>query len=344
MSGVNRSDRLRQLQQVLSPRRSISRADLMERLGVSRATLGRDIRELRDRYNVPIDTDPDHGGYRLGQASQIGGQYELPNMWFSAAEIHALLTMQHLLANLDTGGLLGPQIKPLLNRLTKLLGAGDNPAMEVARRVRVETVAARAYRLEHFQAVGSALLQRKRLVIGYHARGRDEFNQREISPQRLVHYRDNWYLDAWCHLRNKLRAFAVDAITEVQVLDQTALEVDDASLDRELGSGYGIFAGAQVQWAVLRFSPERARWVASEKWHPRQEGRFLDDGCYELTLPYSQEPELLMDILRHGRHVSVEAPESLRAAVRAEHLAAAKNLSPGSVFEPGQGENSGILP
>jgi predicted DNA-binding transcriptional regulator YafY len=36
--------------------------------------------------------------------------------------------------------------------------------------------------------------------------------EREVSPQRLVHYRDNWYLDAWCHLREDVRSFSIDAI------------------------------------------------------------------------------------------------------------------------------------
>lgn len=339
MTGINRTDRLRQIQELLSPRRVTYRSELMEKFGISRATLGRDIQELRDRFQVPIDFDPEYGGYRLGSPEEAGGQFELPHMWFSAEEIHALLTMQHLLSNLDTSGLLGSQIKPLLNRLTKLLGAGDNPGTEVARRIRIETVAARSYRLEHFQTVGSGLLRRRRLVIGYHARGTDEHTRREVSPQRLVRYRDNWYLDAWCHLRNQLRAFAVDAISDVRVLDRPAVDIDDTELDRELGSGYGIFSGACVRWATLLFSAERARWVANEKWHPDQQGRFLDDGRYWLSLPYSREPELIMDILRHGRHVTVLAPDSLRDAVQQEHLAASKNLGACSQIEPAALEN-----
>ena len=155
-----------------------------------------------------------------------------------------------------------------------------------------------------------------------------------------MHYRDNWYLDGWCHLRNELRAFAVDAIRDVRVLDRPAVDIDDADLDRELGSGYGIFSGASVRWASLVFSSERARWVANERWHPAQHGRFLDDGRYELTLPYSREPELIMDILRHGRHVTVLAPESLRAAVRQEHLDAARNLGACSEIEPATSQNA----
>src|SRR4030067_2182248 len=74
--------------------------------------------------------------------------------------------------------------------------------------------------LECSQTVACALLQRNSLHISYHGRGNDETSSREISPQRLIHYRDNWYLDAWCHSRNALRSFAVERITAAKALPQ----------------------------------------------------------------------------------------------------------------------------
>jgi predicted DNA-binding transcriptional regulator YafY len=71
--------------------------------------------------------------------------------------------------------------------------------------------------------------------------------------------------------------------------------------------------------AVLRFTPERARWVADEHWHPQQQSQSLEDGSYELRIPYSDPRELVMDILKHGEEVKVISPESLRDAV-AERL------------------------
>lgn len=317
-------DRLQQLYRHLSTRRISPAGDLQHALGISRATLTRDLRDLRDRLGAPVVFDRDQGGYRLAsQSPEFGPQFEIPGLWFTAEEIHALLTMQYLLATLDTGGLLGPHIQPLLARLGKIIGTSDASAAEVARRIRIQTVGARHFELEHFQAVGSATLRRQRLMIEYHARGKDETTRREVSPQRLIHYRDNWYLDAWCHLREELRSFAVDTIRRADILDTPAREVADATLDQVLGAGYGIFSGQDITWAVLRFSPERSRWVAQEKWHPNQQGRSLAGGGYELRVPYSQAPELLMDILRHGRHVEVLEPASLREAVRREHAAAA---------------------
>jgi predicted DNA-binding transcriptional regulator YafY len=316
MSGM---ERIYQIDQMLSARPFVPRQELQERLGVSWATLKRDLAYLKDRLNAPIVFDRRLGGYHFATAATRAGRpYALPGFWFSAAEIHALLTMQQLLSNLDPGGLLGPQIKPLLARLSGLLGATDNPAEEVQRRIRILSLGARELQLDHFQAVGSALLGRKRLGIRYHARGTDQTTEREISPQRLVHYRDNWYLDAWCHLRGDLRSFSIDAIEQAEILDRRARNVAEKRLDAILGSGYGIFSGTEVSWATLRFSAERARWVASERWHPQQKSRLLRDGGYELKLPYADDRELIMDIMKYGADCRVVAPPALIKRVAAE--------------------------
>ena len=313
---MSQTERYYKIDQLLHDRKIVSFTTLMEELGISRATLKRDLAYLRDRLNAPIIHDRDAGGYRFDHVTpQVGAQYELPGLWFSAEEIHALLTMQHLLVNLDTGGMLGPHIKPLLSRLTALLGTADNPAEEIVKRIRIETVGAREFHLDNFQAVGSALLRRKRLLIDYFAKGKGEHSQREVSPQRLVHYRNNWYLDAWCHVRNDLRAFAVDSIQHAEIIEKRAKDVSEKMLAEELGAGYGIFSGKDVLWATLRFSPGRARWVAKERWHLDQKGHFLDDGRYELHVPYSSDPELIMDILKHGADCTVVSPPELRQRV-----------------------------
>jgi len=316
---MNRTERLYKIDQMINDRRLVSFKELTEVLEVSRATLKRDLDYMRNRLNAPIVWDREGGGYRFDQPDpQVGGQYELPGLWFSSNEVLALLTMQHLLLNLDSGGLLTPHVQPLMARLNALLGTADHSAEEIRKRVLIFGVGKRDLQLAHFERVGSALLRRKRLLIGYSARGTGETSEREISPQRLVHYRENWYLDAWCHLRNALRSFSVDAIGHSEVLEKRAKEVSRLSLDAVLGSGYGIFSGRKLQWARLRFTRERARWVAQEQWHPKQRSHFNDDGSYLLELPYADDRELLMDILKFGADVTVLAPPSLVARVRKE--------------------------
>ena len=318
------NERVYLIDHLLNERRSISFQDLLTRLEVSPATLKRDIAHMRDRLNAPVVFDKELGGYRYGEQGP-GMKYELPGLWFSESEIHALLTMQHLLNNLDSGGLIGPHIKPLLSRLTAILGTANNDAAQVQKRIKIESLGARQMHLEQFQVVGSALLNRKRLLIEYHARGTDEISNREVSPQRLMHYRGNWHLDAWCHAKKAMRNFSVDMIKKAEITEKPADDVAEALLDEVFAMGYGIFSGKNVEWATLHFTPERARWVADERWHSKQKSKFLPDGAYELKVPYSDHRELIMDILKYGADIKVVEPESLRKIVAETLQAAAVN-------------------
>ena len=323
---MNRTERFYKIDQLLSERRVVPLEVFLEALSVSRATFKRDLEYLRDRLHAPIVWDREAGGYRFDGASAADPAYELPGLWFSASELYALLAAQKLLADLEPG-ILAAHIAPLQARLAALLETGGHPAEEITRRVRLLSMAKRAVEPQCFAEVAKALMERRRMEINAYSRARNEVNSRIVSPQRLVHYRDNWYLDAFCHWRRALRTFALDTLRRVKPLDQKAREVPDAMLDRHLASAYGIFAGRPKATAVLRFSPGRARWVREERWHKDQTGEMLSDGSWRLTVPYADERELVMDILRHGRHVVVEAPTSLRRRV-AEEAAAVTRLYP----------------
>lgn len=320
------NERIYKIEQLLKNRTVVPFALMQERTEASRASLNRDLQFMRDRLRMPIVFDKELGGYRLDDGSGKPVQTELPGLWFNDAEIHALLTMQQLISGLDRGGLLGPHLKPLMARLKELLGSADNTASEVSRRVRVLGVQVRNLPLEHFAAVGSALLRRKRLHIRYHARYNDQPTEREVSPQRLVYYRDNWYLDGWCHLRNDIRSFAVDAVERIEILESRAKDVPEKELDEVLGAGYGIFAGRELTWARLRFSAERSRWVAAEAWHPKQRGAFDTQGRWNLDLPYADPRELVMDILRHVPEVQVLWPQELAEEVRGKLVKGLRRL------------------
>jgi len=314
---MDRTERLYRIDQLLNERKVVPVDAFLGELEVSLATFKRDLEYLRDRLNAPIVWDREAGGYRFDQAAAgAGSKYELPGLWFNASEIHALLTMQQLLTSLGPG-LLTPHIEPLLARLRMLLDREGIPPQAIEKRIRIQRQNARAYEPEHFPPIATAVLQRKRLQIDHYSKGRNETLQREISPQRLNYYRENWYLDAWCHLRNELRSFALDAIRNVKLLEEKAREVAERELSATLDAGYGIFSGKSVQWAQLSFSSERARWVSKETWHPDQKSRLDADGSYHLRVPYSDPRELCMEILKHVPEVTVVAPAALKEQVKA---------------------------
>ena len=321
---MDRLQRIYKLHQAVSSRRyPVSCQTLQDELECSRATVNRIIQEMRLYFNAPIEYDRSRNGYHYALAD--GKTFELPGLWFSETELYALLTTQQLLAHVQPG-LLDTQLKPVKERIEQILATRHMGSEEISKRVRILRMTGRNVVLECFQTVAGALLQRNKLFINYHGRGKDETSQREISPQRLIHYRDNWYLDAYCHTRNALRSFAVERITVAKALPQRCRDVPEKQLDAHYASSYGIFAGTPKHTAVLRFTPERARWVADEHWHPQQQGSILADGSYELRIPYSDSRELIMDILKHSGEVEVLSPEELRHEIRLR-LQAALNKS-----------------
>lgn len=315
---MDRSERFVKIEMLIRSRGSVRFDTLLDALEVSPATLKRDLAYLRERLGAPIEYDAFSRGYRFAQESWRGGvKHELPGVWLSEHELHALLTLHQMLAGLDEGELLGRHLVPMAERIQAMLGLDAQQARELTRRVKLIATSRRRASTAHFETVCSAVLKGRRLAIDYLKRATGRSEPRELSPQRLVHYRHAWYLDAWCHRSQGLRRFALDAIQSLRLLDEPAQRLPLQDLEAELDRGYGIFAGGAEAWAELRFSPEAAAWVAQEEWHPRQRATREPSGHFRLALPYVDATELLMDLLRHAGQVEVLAPPRLRDAYAA---------------------------
>ena len=317
--------RLYRIETLIRARGHVSFKTLLEELEVSPATLKRDLEYLRSRLGAPIEYDRELNGYSFANTAYAGPRHELPGLWFDEAELYSLLMAQQLLAGLDTDGLLSRHLQPLLDRIHHLLGSGEgaDAADKLMKRVKIVSAARRPVPSRFFERVSAALLQRRRLHLRYLTRARREVSERDVSPQRLVHYRNTWYLDAWCHRVDGLRRFALDAIEQAVLLPTKAREVAAKRVEAEMDAGYGIYAGGVQQWALLRFNTQASQWASREEWHPEQQGRWLPDGRFEMRLPYVDNTELLMDVLRQGDEVQVLEPPALVEAVLARLRAAA---------------------
>ena len=337
---MDRTERLYEIERLIRHQGQASFAVLQDKLEVSRATLWRDIEYLRSRLGAPIVYDRFVNGYRFEapQGAARGQAHELPGLWFNERELYALLMAYQLLSELDSDGLLGRHLQPLLERIHALLpqtpqtpqtspnattkgsartkAKSAEPPGQLTDRVRIISAARRPVPSGLFERVAEALLQGRRLHLRYLTRGRGELGEREVSPQRLVHHRNTWYLDAFCHRVEALRRFSLDAMEEARVLDSRARVLSTKHVRQQMDAGYGIYAGGTRRWATLRFQPQAAQWISREQWHPEQRGHWLPDGRWELQLPYANETELLMDLMRQGDEVEVVSPPALRKAVQ----------------------------
>ena len=303
------------LHRTLAARRHpVSTQTLMEELECSRSTLHRAVVHIRDVLGAPVINAPGRGYFY----DPTAGKFELPGLWFRADELEALLIMDHLLESVQPGVLL-EHMRPLRNKVKDLLDRGlpghDPFPMH---RIRILRSHARQVATPKLVTVATAVVERRQLTFAYSGRATGGTSPRTASPQRLVYYRDQWYLDAWDEDKDALRTFSIDRMANIRALGNhaRAREVGEGELDAALTAGYGLFSGPAKHTAQLRFTAKKARWIADETWHPDQTRQLLADGRYELTVPYADERELVGEILRHGPDVEVLGPRSLIDVVR----------------------------
>lgn len=288
----------------------ITLARLATLLECSEKTVKRAIDNMRDYLDAPIAYFPEAKGW--GYVQQEQGHYELPGLWLTSAELQSLALLLQLLDSFGNG-LLNQELSVIEQSISKLLAARGIERSAFDQHIKVLPLSNRYIASQLFAQVCEAILTKRRLSISY-CNYQQQMSRREISPQTLVYYRENWYLDAWCHLRHGLRTFSLARLEKLNILNERALPVSGEELKAHFSEGYGIFSGAAKYMATLRFSPELAHEIAMQQWHPEQIGVW-DDREYVLSLPYSDERELIQDILRYSPHVTVEQPSELRQAV-----------------------------
>ncbi len=308
---MDKFHRYNDLLRILKNRRlPVKLADLAEKMECDKATVKRIVSEMRDFLDAPILSN--RNGYQLDTSRS--DSFELPGVWFSSGELVALLTMQQVLSGVREG-VLADEFNELRQRIDKLLANRKIGSAHLAKKVRALMHGIRGKNISSFPLVADALARERQLQFTYHRRDTNQTEQRHVSPQQLLYYRGNLYLQAWCHQRKELRSFALERMHDCVMLDATIQSVEATIIEKAIGAGYGIFSGPADHIAVLRFKVPTAHWIEDEIWHEQQQQQWLPDGRLELRVPFGNPTELLMDILRHGADVEVISPASLRRAL-----------------------------
>jgi len=316
VTAMSQMERIYKLDRLFRRNKPPSKREILDMFEISPAQFKRDLDYMRNRLGAPVTFEMEGGGYRYSALD-----FNLPGLWFTEREVYSLLLMHSLLDQLQPD-FVQEQLGPFRDKLRALLGKPGRGTQSILERMRVSAAPQRPIDPEHFQAISDATLRRKKLRMLYYSRSRGVESDRVVSPQRVIYYRGNWYLDAWCHEKEAMRRFAIDAVRLVSVLEEPAFEMAASGQQ-----GYGIFSGPAENTAVLLFDAVAARWIAGEEWHPMQRASALPDGGLQLEVPYSNPQEILKDILRHGQHVEVVSPASLRSAVAETHREAAEKYA-----------------
>lgn len=208
---TKRLSRLTTILTQLQTKRLLTASELANKFSVSIRTIYRDIKALEDA-GVPIFTE-EGKGYCLMEG------YRIPPVMFTESEANALITAEQLiLKNKDASFVKEyteaiSKIKSVLRYSTK--DKANLLSNRVVFRYNIDN-----NKTSNFLSTLQLALTNFNCVEMNYSNDKSEITKRIIEPFALYNTQENWVLVAFCQLRKDFRAFRLDRIQNLNVLDK----------------------------------------------------------------------------------------------------------------------------
>lgn len=282
-------------------------ADLANRLGVSVRTLHRYF-EMLDEMGVPVYAERGpYGGFSLVRG------YKLPPLVFTPEEAVAVSLGTSLVHEM-WGQLYHEAAQGALAKLENVLPDEQRQEIAWARRSLVATGMNRAdmERLApSLEKLRRAVRENRRVSMNYHSGNNPHGERRDLDPYALVHSIGWWYVVGWCHLRQALRTFRVDRISELLLTDQPFVLPAEFDIHAYMAQEMQNIPQIRVR---LRFTPQNAQVAHYSRgyWETFEE---QPDGAVLVTLVAPDPNWAVSSVLSYGPAVTVLDPPEIRQLV-----------------------------
>lgn len=313
---MNRTDRLLAIVLELQGKGKRRAEDLARTFETSKRTIYRDIEALCEA-GIPVVSVP-------GQGYSLMKGYFLPPLSFTSDEATMLLLGSDFMAqNFDAQYRAAAQ-----SASRKIAGVLPEPLREevgyLQNSIRFITYSTPTDVAEHdmLQQLRRAIIEPTTVRFCYHARYPSDGQSassttREADPYGLVHSPGAWYLSAYCHLRQDIRNFRLDRISNLELLPATFQRPANFQMGKREPERGSILVH-------VLFDSEVARWVRESRSYFIVNEEENAAGLL-VTLKVRQESEVLQWLLSWGRHMRVLEPETLRKRLAEEAEAMLRN-------------------
>jgi predicted DNA-binding transcriptional regulator YafY len=292
---------------------------LAREIEVTPKTIQRDINFMRDQLGLPLEYHPTRNGYYYTQEV-----HEFPLLHLSRNDLVALFLARHALEPLR-----GTKLERMLaESFSKIAGACPGEVsiqwheLDGAYSVKASGVLTADVTL--FGDLLDAVTAGREVTFDYHKLTGSKPEHRTVQPYHVGQIEHGWYLLAYDPGRKGMRTFALQRITQLQVL-KSKFDRDPRFNARDhLGGGFGVWnydgKANQVHKIRLQFEDYAARVVSERLWHSSQSIRKLkpDGSVIEFQITLAGLEEVTRWILSWGSKAKVLGPPELKQRVRDE--------------------------
>ncbi len=283
-------------------------------LEVHARTVHRDLEFLRDSWGAPLEFCPRRNGYFYREPA-----WTLPVLSLAEGEVIALFLAERLLQEY-AGTPYAGMLAQLFDKITMTLS--DTIKVDLGHLDQVYSVSHKQPASDDttlFHTLANAVRRRRQLQLTYWTATRNEVCTRRVDPYHLVSVEGDWYLIAFCHLREDIRMFVPGRIRKVKETGKTFERPTDFRIGDYLDHSFKAFRGAgKPQQVRLRFTPELARFIREKQWHHSQRLDDQTDGGVIVTLQVNHLLEIKRWAMSYGSDCEVLEPAELREEIRTE--------------------------
>lgn len=315
---MNRVERISAILIHLQSKQIVRGQDIAERFGISLRTAYRDIRALEEA-GVPIVGEAGTG-YSLMEG------YKLPPVMFTKEEAIAFLTAEKLVekfTDVSTYSI----YQAALDKIKAVLKTDEK--QHIVQMDNFIEVLSNSYlpnekeNNDFLQDLLKSINLKKRLVIDYFAIHSQETTKREIEPIGIYLMANEWYLIAFCLLRNDYRTFRVDRFQQLNVL-QVSFSKTHPDLKTYLNQL--VKEKKNLQEIIIRVKTEKMKFFGNQKFYNGyvSERDFGEET--EMTFLCSSLEGFARWYLIFGDHARIVSPKVLRKRVKELAKEVLKNL------------------
>lgn len=287
---------------------------LAEQLGVSKATIERDLATLEHDFAVVEETvGKQKKAYRIDQKIRA-----LETITFGTAELLALYAAQATLASLS-GTPVHEDLRSVLLKIRGFLSPRHNGGLDALSRVFVPH--ARGHvdyepQREAIDQLVDAIARRLACTMTYHAAWKGTTRKHTLRPLRLVWHRSALYLLACVGDRSTITTFAVHRIRDLEVT-KDVFAAPRIDVDAHVAKAFGIFVSDQEEDVEILFDAEIAWRVEERTYHPDETTERLPDGTLRYRVRSSAQWEIVPWVQSFGALAELVSPVSWREVLRA---------------------------
>ena len=295
--------------------------DLAEMLEVGERTISRDIDEMRNFYNAPIEYDHNHNGYYYTEES-----FYIKDISLSEGELFSIALFERMLTGYKNTPLEG-QLRSVFRKIVACLG--DRTTIDsIYIRDDVTYIPESLVHIDAqvFNDVFTALRSNRALVMSYRPLQKATYLKRTVCPYHVVCHRGSWYVIAQDSYKGSPRLFAFSRMKDTKVTRQNFVVPNDFDWHDYVDEDMGVWASSKTLHAIkLRFAAEIATFASEHVWSSSQKVVQNKDGTVDVSFTTTQLPEVQRWVLGQGHTVEVLEPPELIDAVK-EELAAMKQI------------------